>query len=59
MHIFQSNSLTGDIYVVVNTEGFEGDLNQHPSVVEHPELFVVSNSAPPDDRLIYTLIYTS
>lgn len=50
MHIRQKIDLTarGEIaYTVVNTEGWTLPLEQHPSIVEHPELFEISEDEIP------------
>lgn len=36
-------------YTVVDTTGWTLPLNQHPSIVEHPELFEISNDEIPDN----------
>lgn len=36
-------------YTVVITTGWTLPLNQHPSIVEHPELFEISNDTIPDN----------
>ena len=36
-------------YTVVNTTDWTLPLNQHPSIVEHPELFEISEDTIPDN----------
>jgi hypothetical protein len=52
-HIRQKIDITSKAneiaYTVVNTTGWTLPLNQHPSIVEHPELFEISNDAIPDN----------
>lgn len=36
-------------YTVVDTTRWTLPLNQHPSIVEHPELFEISNDEIPDN----------
>jgi hypothetical protein len=51
-HIRQKIDLTarGAIaYTVVNTEGWALPLEQHPSIVEHPELFEITEDAIPEN----------
>jgi hypothetical protein len=36
-------------YTVVDTTGWTLPLSQHPSIVEHPELFEISTDAIPDN----------
>jgi hypothetical protein len=36
-------------YTVVDTTGWILPLNQHPSIVEHPELFEISSDEIPDN----------
>lgn len=50
-HIRQKLSITGrnlEAYTVVDTSTWEGPLNTHPSIVEHPELFEISNDEIPE-----------
>ena len=49
-HIRQKIDLTarGEIaYTVVNTEGWTLPLEEHPSIVEHPDLFEISENELP------------
>lgn len=54
-HIKQKNSSEDQnrAYTVVITTGYGGEgeppLSQHPSIVEHPELFEISDLEPPQD----------
>jgi len=48
-HIRQINSVETNTYTVVITNGWEGILSEHPSIVEHPELFEISNDPIPED----------
>jgi len=45
---------TGNVFVV-NVEGYENDLTQHPAIINHPDLFeVVEGDAPTDfEKLIF------
>ena len=36
-------------YTVVDTTGWVLPLNQHPSIIEHPELFEISSDEIPDN----------
>jgi len=36
-------------YTVVDTTGWTLPLNQHPSIVEHPELFEISSDEIPEN----------
>ena len=53
MHIRQKNNVTNKgieiAYTVVVTTDWELPLNQHPSIVEHPELFEISEDVIPED----------
>lgn len=52
-HIRQKINVTNKAseiaYTVVITTGWTLPLNQHPSIVEHPELFEISNDEIPDN----------
>ena len=54
-HIRQINSVATDSYTVVNTDRWNQPLEQHPSIVEHPELFEISEQEIPLEHqyLIY------
>jgi hypothetical protein len=50
-HIRQKLEITGrnlEAYTVVDTSTWAGPLNMHPSIVEHPELFEISNDEIPE-----------
>jgi hypothetical protein len=51
MYIKQKDS---DVYIV-NIEGFENNLSQHPAVVNYPDLFEIVEGEVPENfnRLIY------
>jgi len=53
MHIRQKNNVTNKgieiAYTVVVTTDWELPLDQHPSIVEHPELFEISEDVIPED----------
>jgi len=41
--------------VIVNTKDYKGELSQHPSILEHPELFEIVSELPDKyDVLDYT-----
>lgn len=46
-HIRQTNTVGTDCYTVVVTTDWVLPLNEHPSVVDHPELFDISNDPLP------------
>ena len=46
-HIRQINSVDTNSYTVVITDDWTLPLEQHPSVVEHPELFEISEDVIP------------
>lgn len=46
-HIRQINSVGTNTYTIVITEGWDKPLEEHPSVVEQPDVFEVSDSEPP------------
>jgi hypothetical protein len=54
-HIRQINSLIAPPYTVVITDDWDKPLEEHPSVVEHPELFEIAECGIPEFRqyLIY------
>lgn len=49
-HIRQRNSSTipGEVYAMVLTYNWDKPLEEHPSVVEHPEMFEVVDCQIPD-----------
>lgn len=51
IHIRQKNSSMEDIkaYTVVITDNWHFDLEAHPSMVEHPELFEIIDGDIPED----------
>jgi len=53
MHIRQKNNVTNKgieiAYTVVVTTDWNLPLNQHPSIVEHPELFEITEDVIPED----------
>lgn len=42
-HIRQINSVETELYVIIISTGFETNLENHPSILEHPEVFEISN----------------
>ena len=46
-HIRQTNSVGTNTYTVVKIEDWTLPLEEHPSVVEHPELFEISEDEIP------------
>ena len=54
-HIRQINSIGTDSYTIVVTTDWTLPLEEHPSVVEHPELFEISEDEIPVEHqyLIY------
>ena len=46
-HIRQINSVGTNTYTIVITKDWDKPLEEHPSVVQHPETFEVSDSEPP------------
>jgi hypothetical protein len=46
-HIRQINSVYTNSYTVVVTDDWNQPLEEHPSVVEHPELFEISEDVIP------------
>lgn len=52
-HIHQIGT-EGSSYTYIETA--ISDLNEHPSVIEHPELFEIIDGSPPENaqRLIYS-----
>jgi len=47
-HIRQINSVNTDTYTIVNTSNWSKPLNEHPSIIEHPELFEIVNCEIPE-----------
>ena len=55
MHIRQINTAKEKTsYTVVDTNNWEGKLSDHPSVIEHPELFEVVDELIPKDAQYLT-----
>tara|TARA_R110000868_G_scaffold299492_1_gene559792 strand:+ start:619 stop:798 length:180 start_codon:yes stop_codon:yes gene_type:complete len=54
-HIRQKNSVGTNTYTIIVTLDWTLPLEQHPSVVEHPELFEISEDEIPVEHqyLIY------
>jgi hypothetical protein len=54
-HIRQINSINTNTYTVIDTTDWMGTIEDHPSVVEHPELFEISEDEIPTEHqyLIY------
>jgi hypothetical protein len=46
-HIRQTSTVGTDCYTVVVTTDWVLPLNEHPSIVDHPELFEISNDEIP------------
>lgn len=46
-HIRQTSTVGTDCYTVVVTTDWVLPLNEHPSIVEHPELFGISTDEIP------------
>jgi len=52
-HIRQRLSVEGratEIYTVVITENWDRPLSEHPSVVDHPEIFEITTDAIPEEH---------
>jgi hypothetical protein len=60
MHIRQKIDLTNKAneiaYTVVITTGWTLPLNEHPSIVEHPEIFEITNDEIPDNAQLLNYI---
>jgi hypothetical protein len=54
-HIRQINSVDTDSYTIVNTISWTLPLEDHPSIIEHPELFEITEDPIPEQYqyLIY------
>lgn len=48
IHIRQRNS-NAEVYTVVITDGFEGLINEHPSIVHQPDLFEIVDEPIPNN----------
>ena len=46
-HIRQKDLTT---YTIVITDNWDKPLNEHPSIVEHPEIFEIANCEIPDNH---------
>ena len=59
-HIRQINSVGTDSYTIVNTDSWTLPLEEHPSIIEHPELFEISEEEIPKQHqyLIYAMTTT-
>lgn len=55
VHIRQKGTETTNSYTIVKTDNWNKPLEQHPSIVEHPELFEIVDCEIPED--IQYLIY--
>jgi hypothetical protein len=44
-HIRQINSVGTDSYTIVITDGWESPLEEHPSILEHPEIFEIADNS--------------
>ena len=53
-HIRQINSVGTDSYTVVNTASWALPLEEHPSIVEHPNLFEISEESIPEQHQYLT-----
>lgn len=52
-HIRQKSSIEGrstEVYTVVITEDWTLPLTEHPSIVEHPEIFEIVNQEIPENH---------
>ena len=49
-HIRQINSVNTDTYTIVNTSNWSKPLNEHPSLIEHPELFEIADCQIPENH---------
>jgi hypothetical protein len=47
-HIRQKDSVGTNSYTVVVLDGWDKPLEEHPSVMEHPELFEIADCDLPD-----------
>lgn len=56
-HIRQKNSVDTNTYTIVNTEDWTAPLEEHPSVVEKPEVFEVADCEIP--AYIQYVIYSA
>jgi hypothetical protein len=54
-HIIQINSIGTSLYTLVNTVDYIGDLENHPLVINQPDVFMVSEDDIPN--VIQYVIY--
>ena len=54
-HIVQINSIETSLYTLVNTVDYIGDLENHPLVINQPDVFMVSEDDIPN--VIQYVIY--
>lgn len=54
-HIVQINSIGTNLYTLVNTDNYIGELENHPLVVNEPETFRVSEDEIPN--IVQYVIY--
>ena len=54
-HIVQTNSIGTDLYTIVNLDNYIGELENHPLVINHPDLFTVSENDIPE--IVQYIIY--
>ena len=55
IHIRQKNSTHG-VYTIVNTDNWILPIDQHPSVVEHPDIFEVVDEDIPENHQILNYV---
>jgi hypothetical protein len=46
-HIVQINSIGTNLYTLVNTENYLGDLEEHPLIINQPDVFMISEDEIP------------
>ena len=56
IRFINSSRLEDHAYTIVNTDNWTLPLSEHPSIVEHPDLFEIVDEDIPEypDYLIYT-----
>jgi hypothetical protein len=47
-HIVQSNTKNTESYTIVVLDDWNGNIEDHPSIIEHPELFEIVDSELPE-----------
>ena len=54
-HIRQINSVGTNTYTVIKTDDWDKPLEEHPSIIEHPETFEIADCDIPNQHqyLIY------